>query len=170
MVPDITHTPLSAATTPTTSSLSQNYTTSTAVVPNTDTPWFCNVDFNSPRSGGVPLPLVFSSFSTPLFRNFYHNIEFYVPDQAMQSKYQNQRIYISDSVGYSGNAKKFINSPQPNEVALYLEAQVLDTDFNPLPQCTFCREYFQSRFYFANNPQCKEKLSGHPSVVARLPD
>ncbi|EGC34931.1 hypothetical protein DICPUDRAFT_94676 [Dictyostelium purpureum] len=77
----------------------------------------------------------------------------------MQRKYQGSRIYIADSIGYSGNAKKFINSPQSlDEVALILEGQVLDIDFNPLPQCTCCKDYFQSRFYFATNPQCKEKL------------
>ncbi|EFA86215.1 hypothetical protein PPL_00777 [Heterostelium album PN500] len=133
---------------------------------NVEMPWFCVVNNNSPKSGSIPLPNVFSSFSTPLFRNFYHNIEFFIPDLEMQRKYHNQRVYISDVVGYSGNAKKFINTPQPNEVALFLEAQVLDTEFNPLPQCTFCKEYFQSRFYFANNPQCKEKLVLVKSNVA----
>eukprot|EP01132_Coremiostelium_polycephalum_P010074 gene10074-12349_t len=123
-----------------------------------DIPWFCHVDENSPKTGGYPLPHVFSAFSTPLFRNFYHQIEFYIPDGHYQRKYQNSRIYISDSIGYSGNAKKFINTPQNNEVALILEGQVLDIDFNPLPQCVSCKEYFQSRFYFATNPQCKEKL------------
>ncbi|KYQ94356.1 hypothetical protein DLAC_04653 [Tieghemostelium lacteum] len=123
-----------------------------------DIPWFCQVSEFSPKTGGYPLPNIFSAFQTPLFRNFYHQIEFYIPDLNLQRKYQNTRIYISDNIGYSGNAKKFINIPQSNELALILEGQLLDIDFNPLPQCISCKEYFQSRFYFATNPQCKEKL------------
>ncbi|GAM26583.1 hypothetical protein SAMD00019534_097580, partial [Acytostelium subglobosum LB1] len=114
-----------------------------------------------PSSLGIlDSPRLESSLTQPnkMFRNFYHNIEFYVADPEVQLRYQNMRIYIADTVGYSGNAKKFINKPQINETALCLDAQVLDCQFNPLGQCPFCKEYFQSRFYFANNPQCKEKL------------
>ncbi|KAF2071793.1 hypothetical protein CYY_006900 [Polysphondylium violaceum] len=122
-------------------------------------PWFCNVGEISPRSGQYPLPNVFSAFQTPLYRNFYHQIEFYIPDFNNQAKYQNARIYISDTIGYSGNAKKFVNTPQSlDEVALLLEGQILDIEFKPLSHCDSCKDYFQSRFYFANNPQCKEKL------------
>ncbi|GAM29204.1 hypothetical protein SAMD00019534_123800 [Acytostelium subglobosum LB1] len=129
------------------------------IPPKSDSPKFLPVNKSTFYANGIPLPTEYSSYSSPFYRNFYHNIEFLLHEPMIQAKYEGCRVYISDQVGYGGNAKKFCNNPSTSdETALLLEAQVLDHQFNPLPQCSCCKDYFQSRFYFANNPQCKDRL------------
>jgi hypothetical protein len=101
----------------------------------------------------------------PLHRNYYHTIQFRVPSAAyatspngVGSNYEAYRIYIHPQLGYSGNAKRFKQAPEPGEKAFILEGIVLDHHFHPIQQCPACLEYFENKSYFVANPHCKGRI------------
>jgi len=100
----------------------------------------------------------------PLHRNYYHTIQFRVPSAAYATSpnvfgnYESYRIYIHPELGYSGNAKRFKQAPEPGEKAFILEGAVLDQLFRPITQCNACEEYFENKSYFVANPHCKGRI------------
>jgi hypothetical protein len=101
----------------------------------------------------------------PLHRNYYHTIQFRVPSAAyatspngVGSNYEAYRIYIHPQLGYSGNAKRFKQAPEPGEKAFILEGIVLDHHFHAIQQCPACLEYFENKSYFVANPHCKGRI------------
>eukprot|EP01111_Echinosteliopsis_oligospora_P014669 TRINITY_DN5572_c0_g1_i1.p1 TRINITY_DN5572_c0_g1~~TRINITY_DN5572_c0_g1_i1.p1 ORF type:complete len:393 (-),score=54.45 TRINITY_DN5572_c0_g1_i1:374-1552(-) len=101
----------------------------------------------------------------PLHRNYYHSIQFKVPSavfatspSSIGSSYEGYRVYIHPNLGYSGNAKRFKQGPEPGEKAFMLEGVVLDQQFRTIQQCGACTEYFENKSYFVANPHCKGRI------------
>ncbi len=68
------------------------------------------------------------------------------------SAWEGSRVYISDSVGYSGNAKRFKKRAEKGEKALILDCALLDAKEQPINQaCLACRDYFETQKYFKTN-------------------
>eukprot|EP01132_Coremiostelium_polycephalum_P010265 gene10265-12589_t len=87
------------------------------------------------------------------------------------NKYESYRIYIHPSLGYSGNAKRFKQLPDPNEKALILDGNVYDGYLNPIYHCKICTEYYQTKSYFSANPHAKGKvLLVKNNILTRVKD
>jgi len=92
------------------------------------------------------------------YRNLFHTIhgKFGVLDGP---NWEGCRVYISDSVGYSGNAKRFKRRPEKGEKALLLECAVLDPKEQPInATCLACKDYFETQKYFKTNQECIGKI------------
>ncbi|GAM19006.1 hypothetical protein SAMD00019534_021810, partial [Acytostelium subglobosum LB1] len=119
------------------------------------------------------------NLANPMHRNYYQPITFKIPSETgplmnagaeltadslmmdmkmVNSRYENHRIYIHPSIGYSGNAKRFKQAPELNEKALVLDGAVYDGHLNPIHNCKICTEYYQTKSYFSANPHAKGKV------------
>lgn len=74
--------------------------------------------------------------------------------------WESARVYIHESVGYAGNAKRFKRIPDKGEKALILECIILNpTDMKPIKEtCLACRDYFDMQKYFKTNQECVGKI------------
>ncbi|GAM20041.1 hypothetical protein SAMD00019534_032160 [Acytostelium subglobosum LB1] len=131
----------------------------------------------------------------PMHRNYYQPIMFKIPSDtnplvtgsslspatvmlkdaaspfSSGNRYDDYRIYIHSSLGYSGNAKRFKQYPEPNEKALILDGNVYDGNLNPIYNCKICSEYYQTKSYFSANPQAKGKiLLVKNNILTRIKD
>ncbi|EFA81539.1 transcription factor [Heterostelium album PN500] len=129
----------------------------------------------------------------PMHRNYYQPIQFKLPNensslqmganindfnaqqiidhQFFTNRYEGYRIYIHPSIGYSGNAKRFKQFPEPNEKALILDGNVYDGHLNPIYNCKICTEYYQTKSYFSANPHAKGKvLLIKNNILTRIKD
>jgi len=91
------------------------------------------------------------------YRNLFHTIHGKFLHDG--SNWEGCRVYIHDSVGYSGNAKRFKRRPEKGEKALILECNILDPKEQTLSQtCLACRDYFETQKYFKTNQECIGKM------------
>jgi len=94
-----------------------------------------------------------------LYRNVFHILECRLPTSPDGlSSYEGYRVFIDESVGYSGNAKLFKSKADTGERALVLSCQVLNPEHRQEVQCSFCKEYFSSRMYFKTNPHIRGRI------------
>jgi len=91
-----------------------------------------------------------------IYRNLFHTVVCKFLNDSPQ--YEGCRVYVDDSVGYSGNAKRFKKRPDEREKALLLTCNVLDPQDKLLTQCLACKDYFENQKYFKANPECIGKV------------
>ena len=87
-----------------------------------------------------------------IYRNLFHTMHCKLPNDGVE--WEGCRVYISDLVGYSGNAKRFKKKPEKGEKALTLECTVLTSNDQSAQQCLSCKDYFETQKYYKANPEC----------------
>jgi hypothetical protein len=57
------------------------------------------------------------------YRNLFHNFDLQLPSE-VSDRYCGCRVFVSDEIAYSGNAKSFQKAPNEGERALILRCNV----------------------------------------------
>ncbi len=89
-----------------------------------------------------------------IFRNLFHTINCKLDKEG----FEGHRIFVVETVGYSGNAKRFKKKPEKGEQALFLNCTLSDAEGKPIAQCLACHDYFDTQKYFKANPECMGKV------------
>jgi len=108
-----------------------------------------------PTTNTQPNPHITTmAITTPqiIFRNLFHTVN--CKFSAEVSEWEGCRVYVSDNVGYSGNAKRFKKKPEPAEKALHLDCAVVTSSNQHPTQCLSCKDYFETQKYYKANPEC----------------
>jgi len=90
-----------------------------------------------------------------IYRNLFHTINCKLDKEG----FEGSRIYVLESVGYSGNAKRFKKRPEKGEQALFLNCTLADSEGKLIAQCLACHDYFDTQKYFKANPECMGKVA-----------
>jgi len=113
------------------------------------------------QSQQVPLPLAIPKLASSgqtqvIFRNLFHTLTCLLNGD--ETNWEGCRVYVSDSVGYSGNAKRFKKRADGTEKALSLDCVLLGANNQPASQCLQCKDYFETQKYFKANPECVGRI------------
>jgi len=92
-----------------------------------------------------------------LFRNLFHTATLTLSGYS-QGSTDGYRVYIEESVGYSGNATRFKRNPDMNEKAFVLHLDLTDPKGEKVEQCKTCKEYYQHQNYFKASPDALGRL------------
>jgi len=87
-----------------------------------------------------------------IYRNLFHTLHCKI--QSDSAEWEGCRVYISENVGYSGNAKRFKKKAEKGEKALVLECFILTSNDQRASQCLSCKDYFETQKYYKANPEC----------------
>jgi hypothetical protein len=119
-----------------------------------------------PMESGIPISTIESLKPRVFYRNLFHVMHGKFAADA--ATWEGCRVYISDNVGYSGNAKRFkkraeigtfnnqnvMSNVVSGEKALILDCVLLDPKEQPITQaCLACRDYFETQKYFKTNQE-----------------
>eukprot|EP00698_Gefionella_okellyi_P004174 TRINITY_DN13893_c0_g1_i1.p1 TRINITY_DN13893_c0_g1~~TRINITY_DN13893_c0_g1_i1.p1 ORF type:complete len:240 (+),score=23.25 TRINITY_DN13893_c0_g1_i1:44-721(+) len=108
-----------------------------------------SVDITPPAAPAPAKPIA----TTTLVRNSF--CDFKLPIRGILD---GTPAYVDSLNSHAGNAKRFKAAPGPNEAALSISAQLLDTDRNVLDACEGCKSYFRDVNYYRNNPESVDKV------------
>jgi len=130
-----------------------------------------NSGTNNTISNSVPSTSDDSSEPKSLYQVIFRNLFHIINSKIDKEGYEGYRIYVVESLGYSGNAKRFKKKPEKGENALYLNCSLSDAEGKLITQCLACKDYFETQKYFKANPECMGRVAliknNAPIVIER---